>query len=58
MRFFDGDSLASIAYQEYGSSAFWRPLAIYNGIDDPMVLMRGQDLLLPAVQDLVGGGPA
>lgn len=49
----DGDTLASVAYAEYGSAEFWRPLAAYNGIDDPMILSRGQDLLLPAVQEFV-----
>ena len=31
-----GDHLALVAYKEYGSAAMWRPLAAYNGIDDPM----------------------
>ena len=33
-----GDNLASIAYAEYGDPAHWRPLAAYNGVDDPLRL--------------------
>ena len=31
-----GDTLASLAYAEYGDPAQWRALAAYNGIDDPL----------------------
>ena len=31
-----GDSLASVAYAEYGDPTLWRPLAWFNGIDDPL----------------------
>lgn len=48
-----GDSLASIAYHEYGDPAMWRPLAAFNGIDDPLRLRLGSAVLLPAVDDLV-----
>lgn len=50
-----GDSLASIAYREYGDPAMWRPLATFNGVDDPLRLRLGSTLLLPAVDDLFGG---
>jgi nucleoid-associated protein YgaU len=48
-----GDSLASIAYKEYGDPAMWRPLAAFNGIDDPLRLQLGSSVLLPVVDDLV-----
>ena len=50
-----GDSLASIAYREYGDPAMWRPLAAFNGIDDPLRLRLGSSVLLPAVDDLMAG---
>ena len=31
----------------------WRPLAAFNGIDDPLRLRLGSSVLLPAVEDLV-----
>jgi len=50
-----GDSLASIAYKEYGDPTMWRPLAAFNGIDDPLRLRLGTALLLPTVDDLMAG---
>ncbi len=50
-----GDSLASIAYGEYGDPTLWRPLAAFNGIDDPMRLSRGRSLFVPAVDELLAG---
>lgn len=50
-----GDSLASIAYREYGDPTMWRPLAAFNGIDDPLRLRLGATLLLPTVDDLMAG---
>jgi nucleoid-associated protein YgaU len=43
----EGESLASIAYREYGLASLWRGLAVFNGIDDPMRLVPGIELLLP-----------
>lgn len=43
-----GDSLASIAYAEYGDARLWRALAETNGIDDPMRLPTGTRLLVPS----------
>ncbi|MGB5937022.1 MAG: peptidase M23, partial [Ornithinimicrobium sp.] len=51
----DGDSLASIAYAEYGDPTLWRDVAAYNGIDDPLRVARGSVLLLPAPDDLGEG---
>ena len=42
-----GDTLALLAYQEYGDPALWRPLADYNRVDDPMRITDGARLLLP-----------
>lgn len=48
----DGDTLASVAYAEYGDPALWRPLAAFNGIDDPLRLHPGSRLLLPTLDEL------
>jgi nucleoid-associated protein YgaU len=47
-----GDTLASLAYSEYGDPQLWRALAEYNRIDDPMRLRPETELLLPAPEDL------
>jgi len=47
----EGDSLASIAYGEYGDAALWRAVAEANGIDDPMRLRAGASLLLPDIEE-------
>jgi nucleoid-associated protein YgaU len=51
-----GDSLASIAYREYGTPAYWRALAEANGIDDPLRLRPGTRLLVPPAEEVVGHG--
>ena len=43
----DGDSLSSIAYNEYGDPGLWRGLAVANGIDDPLRVPVGISLLIP-----------
>jgi hypothetical protein len=43
----DGDTLQSIANREYGNPNFWRGLAIFNDIDDPLRLATGARILLP-----------
>jgi nucleoid-associated protein YgaU len=48
----DGDSLASVAYGEYGDPATWRALARFNGIDDPLRCPAGTRLLLPSPEEL------
>jgi len=50
----DGDSLASVAYREYGDPTWWRALAEANDIDDPMRLPVGRALLVPAMEELNG----
>jgi nucleoid-associated protein YgaU len=43
-----GDSLASIAYAEYGNATGWRQVADANpSIHDPMRLLPGASLLIP-----------
>jgi nucleoid-associated protein YgaU len=43
----EGDSLALIAWREYGRPTAWRPIALRNGIDDPRSLRTGDVLVLP-----------
>ncbi|MEV5942972.1 LysM peptidoglycan-binding domain-containing protein [Streptomyces sp. NPDC051994] len=43
-----GDTLASLAWREYGDATQWRVIAEANEIDDPMRLRPGTELLLPA----------
>lgn len=44
-----GDSLAQLAWHEYGDATAWRVVAEANDIDDPLVLVPGQELLVPAL---------
>ena len=53
-----GDSLASIAYREYGDPTLWRPLAAFNDIDDPLRLRLGASLLIPTVDELLAPAEA
>ena len=50
-----GDSLASLAWQEYGDPGAWRVIAQANGIDNPARLRPGIELLLPAADELGSG---
>lgn len=43
-----GQTLAAIAAREYGDPRAWRTIAEANGIDDPLSLVPGTRLLLPA----------
>jgi hypothetical protein len=49
-----GDTLASIAWHEYGDPGMWRALATFNAIEDPMRLRPGSSLLVPAAEELSG----
>jgi nucleoid-associated protein YgaU len=42
-----GDTLASVAYAEYGDPNRWRHLAEHNGIDDPLRVREGQVVRVP-----------
>jgi nucleoid-associated protein YgaU len=48
----EGDSLAVLAYREYGDAGLWRPLAEVNGIDDPMRVRPGRLIFLPIADEL------
>lgn len=48
----EGDSLASVAFAEYGDPAAWRDIARFNGLDDPIRCMPGTRLLLPSPEEL------
>lgn len=47
-----GDTLASIAWREYGDPGMWRAIATVNAIEDPMRLRAGSSLLVPAAEEL------
>jgi nucleoid-associated protein YgaU len=47
----EGDSLATVAYKEYGNAGWWRPLGEANGIDDPLKVTAGTRLLVPDIDD-------
>lgn len=49
-----GDSLAMLAWREYGDPTAWRVIAEANGIDDPMVLVPGTELVVPGLRDAGG----
>ncbi len=52
-RIVPGDSLPLLAWREYGDATAWRVIAEANGIDDPMVLVPGTELLVPGTQSAV-----
>jgi nucleoid-associated protein YgaU len=45
-----GQTLASIAAQEYADSSRWRDIAAANDIDDPLRLAPGSTILLPPLR--------
>ena len=47
-----GDSLQSIAQQEYGDPGMWRGLAELNGVDDPFRVSSGTTLLIAGDDEL------
>jgi nucleoid-associated protein YgaU len=53
----EGDTLAGIAYTEYGNASLWRAVAAANHIDDPMRLRPGSSVLLPAASELPSTAP-
>ncbi|MCU1490669.1 MAG: hypothetical protein JWM85_2074 [Acidimicrobiaceae bacterium] len=42
-----GDTLQSVAFREYGRPTYWRAIAEANGIEDPLRLAAGTELLIP-----------
>ncbi len=53
-----GDTLASVAYAEYGDPNAWRALAAFNQIDDPLRVQTGRVLLLPTPEELLASAGA
>lgn len=47
----EGESLHSVAWSRYGDAGFWRGIAEFNGIDDPLRVVPGTRLLLPPRRD-------
>ena len=47
-----GDTLASVAFSEYGDPTAWRSLAAFSRIDDPLRVPTGIVLLLPSPEEL------
>lgn len=45
-----GDTLSGIAGSIYGDPGNWRPIAEANGLDDPLSLVSGQVLTIPAIE--------
>jgi len=46
-----GETLHSVAWAEYGRADYWRALADFNDIDDPLRIEPGTRLLLPSRRD-------
>ncbi|WP_033440646.1 CIS tube protein [Saccharothrix sp. NRRL B-16314] len=46
-----GDSLPQLAWREYGDATAWRVIAEANDIDDPILLVPGVELLVPAMEE-------
>lgn len=53
-----GDTLAGLAYREYGQASLWRAVAAANNIDNPMRLPPGTAIFLPAAEELPAWDPA
>ena len=47
----EGETLHSVAWAEYRQARYWRGLAAFNDIDDPLRVTPGMTLLLPAPRD-------
>lgn len=44
----EGDTIFEMAYREYKTPAMWRKIAEMNGIDNPLTVPYGSELLLPS----------
>lgn len=47
----EGETLHSVAWDEYHQARLWRGLAAFNGIDDPLRIAPGLTLLLPTPRE-------
>ncbi len=45
-----GDTLHSIAHEEYGEASLWRTIARENGISNPLQLVPGTRLIIPPLK--------
>jgi hypothetical protein len=45
------ETLEQVAYEAFGDTSLWRGLAAFNGIDDPLRIRAGEQLLLPPSAD-------
>lgn len=45
----EGDTLQTIAAQEYDDARKWRPIAEANNIDNPLTIKAGQGLIVPVL---------
>jgi hypothetical protein len=50
-----GDSLELLAHREYGDATAWRVIAEANGIDDPLRLRPGTEILVPSPDEWEAG---
>lgn len=48
----DGETLPGVAHRYYEKPAYWRGVAIANGIDDPTRIRPGTRLYLPPIEDV------
>lgn len=49
----EGESLHSVAFDEYGDPTLWRAIASFNEIDDPLRVAPGTSLLIPSITEAV-----
>ena len=54
----DADSLAAVAYREYGDAGLWRAIAQANDVEDPARVPVGTRLLIPPRTEAAGGSDA
>ena len=50
----EGETLHSVAWAQYGQAGYWRGLAAFNDIDDPLRIAPGTRLLIPPSRDAAG----
>lgn len=53
---YDGDTLAHVAYRQFRQPNRWRDVAQANGIDDPMRVPAGTQMLVPSPDELPARG--
>jgi nucleoid-associated protein YgaU len=54
-RIVENQSLATVAFDEYGDANLWRPLAKFNRVDDPVRLPVGTMVMIPSLAELEAG---